>query len=127
MKRYAVIVAIHANHNDLEISQFLKFARSFVHKVRRELEATDGNVKSVAKHKKHEARSDRVKTSHFVQQIQGIIDEDPSKSIRARESFKFLSAQSVALSTKTSGTSPTMRKGQFMSARTREQRFIRAQ
>ena len=51
MKRYAVIVAIHANHNDLEISQFLKFARSFVHKVRWELEASDGNVESVAKRK----------------------------------------------------------------------------
>ena len=43
MKRHAVIVAIHANHSDLEISEFFKFARSFVHKVRRELEASDGN------------------------------------------------------------------------------------
>jgi len=51
MKRHAVIVAIHANHSDLEISRFLKVARSFVNK--------------------------------FVQKVQGIIDEDPSKSIRA--------------------------------------------
>ncbi|KYN41480.1 hypothetical protein ALC56_04106, partial [Trachymyrmex septentrionalis] len=33
--------------------------------------------------KKHEARSDRVRTLHFVQQVQGIIDEDSSKFIRA--------------------------------------------
>ena len=44
MKRHAVIVAIHAKHSDLEISQFLNVAWSFVHKVRRELEASDGNV-----------------------------------------------------------------------------------
>ncbi|KYQ51498.1 hypothetical protein ALC60_09371 [Trachymyrmex zeteki] len=83
MKRHAVIIAIHANHSDLEISQFLKVARSFVHKVRRELEASDDNVKSIAKRKKYEARSDRVRTSQFVQQVQGIIDKDPSKFIRA--------------------------------------------
>ena len=58
MKRHAVIVAIHAKHSDLEISQFFNVARSFVHKVRRELEASDGNVESVAKHRKHKPRSD---------------------------------------------------------------------
>ena len=83
MKRHAVIVAIHANHSDLEISEYLKFARSFVHKVRRELEASDDNIESVTKRKKHKARSDRVRISHFLQQVQGIIDKDPSKSIRA--------------------------------------------
>jgi len=60
----------------------LNLARSFVHKVRQELEVSDDNVESVAKRKKHKARSDIVRTSQFVQ---GIIDEDPSKSIRAIE------------------------------------------
>ena len=50
MKRHAVIVTIHANHSDLEISEFFKFAR-FVHKVRQELKASDGNVESIAKRK----------------------------------------------------------------------------
>jgi hypothetical protein len=35
MKRHAVIVALNAKHSDLEISRFLKVARSFVFKVRR--------------------------------------------------------------------------------------------
>jgi len=65
IKRHAVIVTIHANHSDLEISQFLEVARLFVHKICRELEASDGNVENVAKRKKHEAHSDRVRTSHF--------------------------------------------------------------
>ena len=83
MKRHALIVAIHAKHSDLEISQYFNVARSFVHKVRRELEASDGNVESVAKRRKHEPRSDTVRTLQFVQKIREIIDEDPSKSMRA--------------------------------------------
>ena len=53
--------------------------RSFVHKVRRDLEASDSNVESVAKRRKHKRRSDTVRTPQFVQQVQDIIDEDPSK------------------------------------------------
>jgi len=47
------------------------------------LEVPDDNVESVAKRKKHKAHSNTVRTSQFVQQVQGIIDKDPSKSIRA--------------------------------------------
>jgi len=65
----------------------LNLARSFVHKVRQELEVSDDNVESVAKRKKHKARSDIVRTSQFVQQVQGIIDEDPSKSIERSSDF----------------------------------------
>ncbi|KYN01851.1 hypothetical protein ALC62_07323 [Cyphomyrmex costatus] len=118
---------IHANHSDLEIFQFLKIARSFVHKVCRELEASDDNVESVAK--KHEARSDRVRTSRFVQQVQGIIDDDPLKSIRAIP--RDLQVSECIISRNVNEdirhNSYVMREGQFMSAQTREQRFIRAQ
>ena len=38
LKRHAVIVALKANHGGLEIARFLKVARSFVHKIREELE-----------------------------------------------------------------------------------------
>ena len=72
MKRYTVI-AIYANHSALEISIFFNLARSFVHKVRQELEVSDDNVESVAKRKKHKARSDTVRISQFVQQVQGIL------------------------------------------------------
>ena len=129
MKRHAVTVAIHANHSDLEIFQFLKVARSFGHKVRWELEASvDDNVESVVERKKHEARSDRIRASHFVQQVQGIIDEDPSKSIRAIS--KDLQVSECAIRRIAHEDirykSYVMRKGQFMSAQTREQRFIQA-
>ena len=108
MKTHAVIVAIYAKHSDREISEFLNVARSFVHKIHRELEASNGNVESVVKRRKHKPRSDTVRTPQFVQQVQDIIDEDLSKSIRAiSRDLKFLSVQPVPLSTKTSGTSPT--------------------
>ena len=52
IKRHAVIVALKANHGDLEIAHFLRVARSFVHKIHKELEKENNNVMSVSKHKK---------------------------------------------------------------------------
>ena len=79
MKRHAVIVTINAKHSVQEISQFWNVARSFVHKVLRELEASDGNVESVAKRRKYKSHSVTVITSQFVQQVQTLL----VKSIRA--------------------------------------------
>ena len=69
MKRHAVIFAIHVKHKDLEISQFFNVARSFVHRVRRELEASDSNVECIAKGGKHKLRSNTVRTPQFVEQV----------------------------------------------------------
>ena len=57
--------------------------RSFVNNVHLELEASDGYLESFDTRRKHKPRSDRVRTPQFVQQAQDIIDEDPTKSIRA--------------------------------------------
>ena len=73
MKTHSVIVAIQPKHYDLEISQFFNVARSFVHKVRRELEASDGNVENVAKHRKHKSCSDTIRTPQFVQQLRTLL------------------------------------------------------
>ena len=51
MKMHSVIVSIAAQHSDLEISLFLKVARSFVHKVRKELEE-ENDVATTSKRKK---------------------------------------------------------------------------
>ena len=48
------------------------------------LEASDGNVESFAKCRKHKPCSETVRIPQFVQQVQDIIDEEePSKSIRS--------------------------------------------
>ena len=44
MKRQAMIVAFEADHGDLEIARFLRVARSFVHKIHKELEKEKLNV-----------------------------------------------------------------------------------
>ena len=49
MKRLAVIVAFKADHGYLEIAHFLRVARSFVHKIRKELEKENDNIMSVSK------------------------------------------------------------------------------
>ena len=77
-----MLSSLYTNHSDLEISQFFNVSRLFVHKFRRELKTSDGNVESVAKSRKHKPLSDTVKTPQFVQQVHDI-DEGPSKSIRA--------------------------------------------
>lgn len=51
--------------------------------MRRELKASDGDMETGAKRKKHEERSDSTRTSRFVQQVQDIVGQDPSKSMRA--------------------------------------------
>ena len=118
MKRHVVIVAIHAKHSDLEISQFFNVARSFVHKVRRELETSHGNVESVARRRKHKPLSDTVRTPQFVQQVQGIIDEDPSKSIRVISRNLQVSECTIhpIVHEDIWYNSYMMRRGQFMSA-----------
>ena len=80
MKRHAVIVAVHAKHSNLEISQFFNVTRSFVHKVRRELEASDGNVGSVVKRRKHKPRSDSVRKNNLYSKSRTLLMESLQSS-----------------------------------------------
>ena len=43
-----MIVALKAGHGDLEIARFLRFTRSFVHKISKELEKEYDNVMFVS-------------------------------------------------------------------------------
>ena len=49
MKRHDVIVALKADQRDLEIAHFLRGAKSFVHKIRKE----NDNEMSISKRKKN--------------------------------------------------------------------------
>ena len=120
MKGHGVIVAIHAKHSDLEILLFFNVSRSFVHKIRRGLEAS---VESVAKRRKHKLRSDAVRTPQLLQQVQGIIDEDPSKTIRAILRDLQVSECTIRRTVyeEIRYKSYVMCRGQFMSAQTQEQ------
>ncbi|XP_036359440.1 uncharacterized protein LOC118763794 [Octopus sinensis] len=82
-KKHAANVVIKVEYNDLEISRFLKVARSFVYKVCKELETEDGNVSPVSKHKKHSKCSEIIRTHEFIQQVQQTIDYIPRKLMRS--------------------------------------------
>ena len=91
--------------------------------VRRELEASDGNVESVVKRRKHKPRSGTVRTPHFVQRVQDIIDEGPSKPIRAisRDVQVFERTTRRIVHEDIRYKSYVMLRGQLISAETREQ------
>ena len=128
MKRHAVIVALTAKHTDLEISNFLNVARSFVYKVRMELEINDGNVSPVAKRKKHFQRSDAIRTPEFIQNVQKIIDEDPGRSMRSIAKGLKVSEWTIrtVVHQDIRYKSYVMRKCQFVSAKTQENRHMRS-
>lgn len=62
---HARTVVTHAKHSNVEISIVLReggVARSFVHKLRKELEASSGDVSPVGERKKYSQRSDSTRT-----------------------------------------------------------------
>lgn len=128
MKRHAVIVSLAAGHSDSEIAAFLNVARSFVFKVRRELDAASGDVATVSHRKRHCRRSDITRTPEFISSVQAAIDEDPGKSIRAlgRELQVDEATIRRVVHEDLRYKSYVMRRGQFMSEKTRENRVTRA-
>ena len=83
MKRHTVIVLLKADHGDLEIARFLRVARFFVHKIRKELEKENDYVMSVSKRKKHFTRSNSMRTPKFIHKVEQTIDENRGQSMRS--------------------------------------------
>ena len=77
-------------------------------------------MESVAKRRNHKPRLDTVKTLQFVQQVQDIIDEDSSKSIRAISRDLQVSECTIShiVYVDIRYKPYVMRRGQFMSAQT---------
>lgn len=78
MKRHAVLVALAADHSDLDIATFLTLSRSFIFKLRKQLSDSDGGVASVAKRKKTTSSAVRCR-----QDDPSLLNDVPSKSTRA--------------------------------------------
>ena len=127
MKRHAVLVAIAAHHSDSEIASFLNLARPFVFKVRHELQMSGGDISSVARRKKHSRRPDTIGTPDFIQQVREAVDEDPGKSMRPIAQHMDVAERTVrrVVSESLRYKSYVMRRGQFMSDLTKENRVIR--
>ena len=82
VKRHTVIVSIKAKHSNLEIAIFLRVARSFVFKVRKELNENNGGGLATSKGKQRCRRSDSLRTPEFVRKVHYMMDENPGKSMR---------------------------------------------
>lgn len=83
MKSHAVIISLAAGHSDLKIIVFLEVVRSFVFKLKRELEDARSNVVAVCHNKLHCWWSDIIRMLEFASHVQSTIDEDPRKYMRA--------------------------------------------
>ena len=96
--------------------------------MRRELECSNGDSSFVSEKKKHSRRSDTVRSSEFVEVLQEIIDPDPSKSMReiARKINVSESTNRRTVHEDIRYKSYVMRRGQFLSAKNRENRVIRS-
>ncbi|KAF2352918.1 hypothetical protein FHG87_016326 [Trinorchestia longiramus] len=82
-KRHAVLMSIHAGHNNTDIANWFKVDDSFVRKVRRELLASDYNFEATAARQDHSRRSDCTRDAEFTAKVQEMVDNNPSMSMRA--------------------------------------------
>ena len=128
MKRHAVIVALHAGNEAPEVADFLKVDRSFVYKVKRSLDESGGGVLSVAKRKKHSRRSDAIRDDEFIAKVKKISYNDPSKSNPPEPSLgscRCITRHGVALHPHEDlrYSSYAMRRSQFMTQQTKENRY----
>jgi len=89
--------------------------------------ASAGDVETVAKRKRHEERSDTIRNTQFVQQVQEIVDESPSKSMRAIARDLNVSEGLIrrVVHENLRYKSYVMRRGQFMSAQTESETYSR--
>lgn len=74
-------MTLKVDHSDLEISRFLKVARSFIYKVLKELETEAGNVSPISN------PLSSLKHLNFIQQVQPTIDDNPRKSRSLAKDF----------------------------------------
>ena len=82
-KRHAVLLGIHAGSTNMKISECLGINRRTVQRIRKELEESNGDYEGTAARKLPSNRSDKKRTPEFVGEIQTMIGNDPSKSIRS--------------------------------------------
>lgn len=128
MKRHAVLVALKAGHSDLEIARFLKVARSFVHKVRQELQSNNGTVSKIAKRKENSKRCDMMRTDDFVEKIKQAVDANPRNSMRSHAKHFKVSEGTIrnVVHENMGYKSYALKKGQFLSKEMKENRLIKS-
>lgn len=126
--RHGVLLGIRAGSSNKNISECLGVNLRTVQRIRKDFDESNGDYEGAAARKTHSARSDKKRTPEFVGEIQAMIDNDPSKSMRsiARDTgvSEFLIRQTVHEDIRY--FSYKMRKGQFLSQAMKDKRKARA-
>ena len=128
MKRHTVLVALKAERSDLEIARFLKVARSFVHKVRQDLQSDNGTVSKTAKRKENSTRFDKIRTDDFVKEIKQTVDANPRNSMRSLAKHYKVSEGTIrnVVHENMGYKSYALKKGQFLSQKMKENRLLKS-
>ena len=79
-KRITSVMMIRAGFKDKDIMKTACVARNTVKTIRSELEESNNDYEKVVERKKGKRRSDSLRTPEFVEKLQKLITEDPSKS-----------------------------------------------
>lgn len=116
---------ISAGHDNNKIAELLKVTRQFVWSVRLDLIASNYNYEAVAQRKEHSRRSDAIRDQDFVARVQGMVDNDPSKSMRAIARDLHVSEHCVrnCMMEDIRYKSYKMRKGQLLTEKMKENRL----
>jgi hypothetical protein len=93
-----------------------------------ELKSEKNNFFSVSKHQKHSKRSDIIRTPEFINEIKENIDDNPRTSMRSLSKKFNVSEKTIrnVVHEDLRYKSYVMRKGQFLSDKTKETRLIRS-
>ncbi|KAM3176656.1 hypothetical protein ACTXT7_006100 [Hymenolepis weldensis] len=78
------MVSIKAKRRNFEIARILIIARSFICKVRKELNENNADELAVTRKRKEHCQrpADSLRTPEFVRRVHGMMDENPEKSMR---------------------------------------------
>ena len=117
-KRHAVLFGIQAGSSHTKISECLDVNLRTEQSSRKELDESNGNDEGMAARKPYSDRPDKKRIPEFVGEIQAMINNNPSKSVRSiardMEVSEFLIA--LVINESIRYFSYNMRKGQGMSA-----------
>ena len=124
-KRHAVLMLISAGHENNKIAELLNVTRQFVWTVRQDLIASNYDFEAVAERKDHNRRSDTIRDREFIMQVQEMVNNDPSKSMRAMARDLDVSEHCIrsCLMEDIRYKSYRMRKGQLLTDKMKENRL----
>lgn len=128
MKRASVLSALHAGRTPKEIAEFHKFSLSFVYKIKSKVDNAEGCSYISPKRKKHDPRSDTIRTSEFVARVQEMVDSDPGKSMNKLSKELGVGYGTIfrIINEDLRYRSYILKRGQFMNAAMRERRLVKA-